>query len=389
DACAEETAVGLPYVEVRTGTTVSYADVNGNFSIAAGAPGATYTSRLAGRWFTTYNNSTPSLTLSTTADDGATWNPVYNEANALELDRAQVNAYLHANIIRDIVVAASPQFPTIPNQASSFQVNCNLANTCNAYYSGNTINFYASGGGCNNTAFGTVVHHEYGHNAVAKGGSGQGEYGEGMGDVFGLLVADEPRTGVGFSSCTGGIRTADNACVYSSTGCSTCGSEIHACGRLLSGCAWDLRDRLAIAYPTTYRTILSRLCVNSILLHGAVTTINSDITVDFLILDDDNGSIGDGTPNYDAINDSFSAHGMPGPGIELLTFTYPDGLPEMIEPNGSTTLRVRIEPVGTQPNYWTARLYSRDAGAAEWTITSLIQTGADTFAANIPGGDCL
>jgi hypothetical protein len=389
DACASEAALGLPYVEVRTGGTVAYADADGNFSIAAGAPGATYTTRLAGRWFTTYNNGTAALTLSTVADDGSAWNPVYNETNALEADRAQVNAYLHSNLIRDIVVASSPQFPTIPNQASSFQVNVNLANTCNAYYTGNTINFYASGGGCNNTAFGTVVHHEYGHNAVAKGGSGQGAYGEGMGDIFGILVADEPQTGVGFSNCAGGIRNADNACQYSEASCSSCGSEIHSCGRLISGCAWDLRDRLLAAYPADYRTRLADLCVNSILLHGAVTTINSDITVDFLILDDDNGSIGDGTPNYDAINDSFSAHGMPGPGIELLTFTYPDGLPETVEPNGTTTLRVRIQESGTQPNYWTARLYSRDEGAAEWAITSMIQTDADTFAVNVPGGACL
>ena len=71
-----------------------------------------------------------------------------------------MNAYLQANIIRDVVVAASPNFPTVSTQLSSFQINTNLANTCNAYYTGDTINFYLAGGGCANTAFGDVVHHE-------------------------------------------------------------------------------------------------------------------------------------------------------------------------------------------------------------------------------------
>ena len=390
DLCAAESAVGLPYVEVRTATTATFADVDGNFSLAAGAPGATYTSRLVGRYFTTTNNGAATLSLSTTADDGANWSPVFNEANALEADRAQVNAYLHANIIRDLMLSASPQFPTVSSQTSGFVITTNIADVCNAYYSGNTINFYSSGSGCANTAFGTVVHHEYGHNAVAKGGSGQGGYGEGMGDIFGMLVSDNPRTGIGFqNNCAVGIRNADNTCQFDAVNCSSCGSEVHACGNLISGCVWDLRDRFAATYPTTYRTLLADLSVNSILLHGAVTTINAEITVDFLTLDDDNGNILDGTPNYAAINESFGAHGMPGPVVELLNFTFPDGLPAFVEPNGSTPLRVQITPSGSTPNEWTARLYSRTAGQADWTITSMIPLGANLYTVNVPGGACL
>jgi Zn-dependent metalloprotease len=99
-----------------------------------------------------------------------------------------------ANKTRDMVVAANSTFPTVATQASTFQVNCNLANTCNAYYTGNTINFYLAGGGCANTAFGDVVAHEFGHNVVEKAGSGQGAYGEGMGDVHGMLLSDIPAT---------------------------------------------------------------------------------------------------------------------------------------------------------------------------------------------------
>ena len=156
DTCAAEVSTGIPYVRVVTGATTVYTDVDGNYSIAAGAAGATYTTSLVGRWFTTTNNGAATLSLSTTASDGANWSPVFNTANTLDADRAQVNAYIMANKTRDMVLAAAPSYPTVVTQASTFQVNCNLAQNCNAYYTANTINFYVAGGpvgsACTNTA---------------------------------------------------------------------------------------------------------------------------------------------------------------------------------------------------------------------------------------------
>jgi hypothetical protein len=388
DTCNPEAAAGLPYLRVQTGSTTAFTDVNGDFTIAAGAPGATYSTSLVGRYFTTTNNGAATLSLSTTANDGANWSPVFNAANTAETDRAQVNAYLQSNIIRDVVVAASPNFPTVSTQLSSFQINTNLANTCNAYYTGDTINFYLAGGGCANTAFGDVVHHEYGHNVVAKGGSGQGAYGEGMGDIHGILVTDDPRTGLGFQNCTTGIRTAANTCTYSATGCSSCGSAIHSCGQLISGCVWDLRTRLRTAYPSTYRTILADLAVNSVLLHGAVTTINADITVDFLTLDDDNGDIQDGTPNYTLINDAFTVHGLPGPALQAVRFSYPNGLPVVAAPAGGTQIQVRIDPVAGTPNPTTAKLFAKVGAASTFTEYPLSASGGNAYVATLPGGEC-
>ena len=33
-----------------------------------------------------------------------------------------------------------------------------------------------------------------------------------------------------------------NDCQYSETNCSTCGSGVHACGQLISGCVWDMLE---------------------------------------------------------------------------------------------------------------------------------------------------
>jgi len=396
DTCNPEVSQGLPYVRVTTGSTSVFADVNGNFSIPGGAAGATYSTTLVGRYFTTTNNGAATLSLSTTANDGASWNPVFNPTGTVAPELAQVNAYLQSNIIRDIVVTASPSFPTVSTQGSSFQVNVNLAQTCNAYYTGDTINFYSAGGGCANTAFSDVVAHEYGHNVVAKGGSGQGAYGEGMGDIHGFLMTDNPQTGIGFQTCANGIRTAQNTCQYSASGCSTgttalgatCGSAIHSCGQLISGSFWDLRNRLLAAYPSDYRARLARYAVNSVLLHGAVTTINSEITVDVLTLDDDNADLADGSPNYPLINEAFSVHGLPGPALSLLGVSFPDGQPTVVNPNGSTQLKVRITPVGAQPNPSTAKLLAKVGSAPSFTEYPMTSIGNNDYLVNLPGGPC-
>ena len=396
DTCATEVSTGMPYVAVRTGATTAYTDVDGNFSIAPGAAGATYTTSLVGRYFTTTNNSAATVSLSTTANDGDNWSPVFNAANNVANELSQVNAYYMSNKMRDLAVAASPAFPSVSTQTSTFLINCNLASTCNAYYSGNTINFYIAGGGCAATSFGDVVAHEYGHNMVSKGGSGQQQYGEGMGDICGFLLSDDPRTGVGFQTCTTGIRTAANTCQFNATSCATgstssgatCGSEIHSCGQLISGCCWDMRNRFAATYPSTYRTDVADLCVNSILLHGNISTIAADITIDFLTLDDDNANIADGTPNYSAINDSFTLHGLAGPPLALLQFSFPQGLPTVIAPDGSTSMQVKIDPSAGVPNTATAKLFGKVSGTSTYTQYPMTYLGSNLYQVNLPGGTC-
>jgi len=98
---------------------------------------------------------------------------------------------------------------------NEFPVNVNIASYCNAYYDYESINFFRAGGGCPNTAFSTVIHHEYGHHLVAMAGSGQGQYGEGMGDVMGVLITDDPGLAYGFyGDCDAPLRNASNDIQY-------------------------------------------------------------------------------------------------------------------------------------------------------------------------------
>src|SRR5262249_8114217 len=130
------------------------------------------------------------------------------------------------------------------NTADSVHPTVNIASTCNAFYTNNSVNFYAAGGSCNNTAFSTVMVHEWGHgiddryggisNAATDGLS------EGWGDIFGMYhpLVDNPIVGIDFTTTGGFVRTGLNTRLYGT------GTEVHASGEVWMGFAWRLRDNL-------------------------------------------------------------------------------------------------------------------------------------------------
>ncbi|MFZ4750066.1 MAG: dockerin type I domain-containing protein [Phycisphaerales bacterium] len=387
DACNPEAITGLPYAGVVAGATTYYADVNGNVVIPNAAnANLTLTATIGGRWFSVNDSATGTESVVSTTSTGGVVQLVHNAPNTLADERAEVNAYLQANMVRDYTLAYNPSFPTIGTQVN-WPINVQVAGTCNAFYDGVSINFYPAGGGCNNTAFSVVVHHEYGHHLVNRAGSGQGAYGEGYGDVIGVLVTDESRLAVGFQTCTTGIRDANNNCQYSATGCSSCGTEIHACGMLLSGCVWSVRNNLVATNPSTYRQILSNLAVDSVLLHTG-TGIAGDITIDFLTLNDNDANIGNGTPNYNEINNGFTAHGLPGPALQLISIAFPDGQPALSNPAGGTTFRVNVNAAAGQPVAGSGRLFYRLGTTGAFTNVAMSETTANQYVATLPPATC-
>lgn len=305
DACNPEALTAMKYAKVAIGATTAFADANGDFTIPnAGTAPVNVVSTVSGRYFNVINNggSNASITLNVTPPGPA--NFVHNSANNTEAYRAQVNAYVQANVVRDHTLTYSPAYPVISTQ-TGFTANVMISSTCNAFYDGGSINFYSAGGGCNDTAFSTVVYHEYGHHLVQSGGSGQGAYGEGTGDCMGVIISDDPILAYGFSTgqCGSGIRNASNNKQY------PCSGEIHDCGQLISGCVWETRNQLLLTNPGSYRDIISSLCVNAIPMHDG-SNIDPSICIDYLTLDDNDGDLGNGTPHYAEINTGFSLHNM-------------------------------------------------------------------------------
>ncbi len=389
DTCGPETTRGMPYAKVVIGGVSYYTNSTGKLTHTYSGTGPiTVAPTMSGKYFTvSVGSGTLNTVPSQSVVDGGSatflFNP--NAANAATTT-AQTNVYEMANNTRDLILAASPSYPSISTQ-TGFIVRPNLSGTCNAYYDGN-LNFYLSGGGCSNTGFGDVVAHEYGHHAIASAGSGQNQYGEGQSDVIGVLLTDAAILGYGFQTCSTGIRTASNTCMYSASGCSSCGSAIHSCGQLLSGCVWDLRNSYLATYPSDYRTRLALLAVNAMPLHAGSSTIQNDITIDYLTLDDNNGNLGDGSPNYYAISAAFNNHGLTAPPLSLFVIAAPNGAPTTVMPSGGTTMAVNITPVTGTVAAGSQKLFYKPSTASTWSSALLTSTGGNSYLGTFPAFDC-
>ncbi|MFN5497506.1 MAG: hypothetical protein ACK5C3_13130, partial [bacterium] len=390
DACANESLAPMPYARVTVGANTYFANAQGVVTIPnAGGANLSLTSNLttAGQFFVVNDSASTESTVTVSSSGGAV-DLVHNAANTLQDERAEVNAYIHANIVRDYLLAYNPSYPTISTQ-TGFPINVMVSGTCNAFYDGNSINFYPAGGGCNNTAFSVVVHHEFGHHIVNRAGSGQGAYGEGFSDAVGVCITDTSELALGFnsSSCTSGIRNANNTVQYSATNCSSAGSAIHTCGTLFSGCVWSTRTYLAASNPATYRDIISDLTLNSVLLHTG-TSITPAITIDFLTLDDNDANINNGTPNYTQINQGFSDHSMPAPPLQLLDITFPSGQPTVSNPNTGVAFPVTVVGLGGQPQPGSGRIFFRVGTSGSFTNALMAETAPNQYTATLPPASC-
>jgi hypothetical protein len=205
-------------------------------------------------------------------------------------------------------------------------------------------------------------------------------YGEGMGDVMGILITDNPGLAYGFyGNCLDYMRTGDNTFQY------PCSGEIHYCGQLISGCVWSTRNALQLNYPGNYRDIISGLAINAILLHTG-TEITPSITIDYLTLDDDDGNIGNGTPHYQEICAGFNAHNMDCPELDLVSFYYPDGKPAFVSPSGGTVMIVEVQAVAGTPQPNTGRFYYDIGGG--YSNVAMNMVSPNVYEAVFPSAPC-
>lgn len=194
--------------------------------------------------------------------------------------------------------------------ASNIGITVNRTSTCNAYYTANTINFYQAGGGCANTAFSTIISHEWGHGLDDRyGGISQIDgLSEGWGDIISLYIVDSPILGSGFQTSGVGIRNGTNTTQYPCNGCS-----VHTAGQSWMGFAWKLRNRLETTYGSraTAISISNNIVVSTVV---ADATNQQDAVFEVFVADDDDGNLSNGTPNYDDLVWACEQHSLPYPG---------------------------------------------------------------------------
>ena len=311
DANDPLTNVPLPGLELSVpGIGTVTTDNNGQFTINIAAPVAISVGLLDGRHhaaitgadspsgsFTVNPGVASTIQLLTAA---ATANQASHPTTSLWIDR--VNEYSRS------ILGNTPELAT----ASLVGVTVNRTSTCNAFYNGNTINFYNAGGGCTNTATNTIIAHEWGHGIDDRyGGISQTNgLSEGWGDIFGMYIVDDSRVGSGFQTPNVGLRDGTNTQQYPG------GSGVHGQGQSWMGFAWKLRNRLATtlgnrpaAVALTNDIVISTIAADAVDQQAAVLEV--------FLADDNDGNVNNGTPHYNDLVWACQQHSLPFPVLQV------------------------------------------------------------------------
>ncbi len=300
-----ETAEIRPYSQTALtyGNTSITSDMQGNFS---GAP-ANSQPKLDG--FTgTIVKTVPSTGTNVTAAGGLVrdrWDVIFQKgANAPDSDpmMAQSMAHYHLNYIINHAKAVGVTTPWFDQQLTA---NVNLAQTCNAYWDGSTVNFFSGGGGCANTGLiSDVMYHEWGHGLDANtGGIDDGAFSEGFGDIMSLTITHSNILGIGFRTPGGEpVRDLEPNKVYPADA-----GEVHAEGLIIGGAFWDTYKYLKESLGEERAAQLLDSYAYKVIY---TATRYTDVYAALQVIDDDNGDLSDGTPNLCIINKAFAEHGL-------------------------------------------------------------------------------
>ena len=384
---ASNPPVAISVNDVRvaiSGGNNAYTDADGNFNISHGGnTNVTISANLdTGRWSNVNDQSgTGVLSESGTATPGVEATLTFNQTPS-EFETAQLNAFIHTGKIHNFITDRSSW--TGMNFVCTTNVNIN--SSCNAFFDGSSINFYRAAGGCNNTAYTTVVAHEYGHYIVNRLNLSQGAFGEGFGDVCAEMLYDTGVVGENFFTNGGDIRDNDNTIrTY------PCSGAVHFCGQLLGGVWWHSREEFGDTYGSEAGlTEIQQLFVDWMLITTGGSGDNSahpGTAIEVLTVDDNDGNLDNGTPNYNDLRAAFTLHQIPFPDIQPILFSYPGGLPEVLTPNATTDVAVEITANGVDPVPATAEVWFQIDGAG-LTNASLAYNGGDSYTATLPGADC-
>ena len=267
-----------------------------------------------------------------------------------EGELAQTTAYVFTDYTRTYL-----ELNGVPGDmlGAPLSVNVNLPDTCNAFYSPleRSINFFSSGGSCNNTAIDTVIAHEYGHFADDVAGNiTNGGLSEGWGDLLACYSLDTPFTGEDFFVDGGFVRTCENDYVFPSGG----NDEVHQLGQAWAGFAWRVREGLQAQFGDDQGDAMARDLILPSLLSNA-PDIPAAVLETFL-RDDDDGDLTNETPHWDVLFAAAEHHGLGF--VVNQDLVAPDPVTDLqVETIGATTATLTWTATGDDGAEGTASLY--------------------------------
>ncbi len=295
---------GMPFVSVKSGgrfrRQTHTADEDGNLSVPqADEVAITLTSPIV-----SVSNSGGANTQVTTAGD------LYLDPEE-NTTYAETTVFFHTTVIHQFVEEIiGDQTPWLEKQ---IKANVNISNACNAFFRGNTINFFQAGTRvgrdgvertCNNTGeIADVVYHEWGHALDANtGGIADGAFSEGIGDIVSMLITNSPEVGPHFMVDGSPVRNLDGEYQYPP---GPDEREVHKEGRIIGATWYHMTQDLIAKYGMDVGRETARRWFLPSLFSASRYTQQYDVIV---ALDaEENGENG---PNFCLINGAFARHGL-------------------------------------------------------------------------------
>jgi len=373
-----ETSQPVKYMRIQHSGGTVFTDQNGVFTIPGAAPAQNVTLSYAGTFADVDDDPTGTPYTQVVPLVPGSGNAVLLNPLAVDTVTAQANVFNHVSTVRDYIRRITPSDATADRL---FTGHTNINATCNAFYDGGSINFYAAGGSCNNTAFSTVVAHEQGHwlNDLYGTFNGSDGMGEGNADIFALYVFDTHLNGQGFFTSGGAVRSGLNTRQFCGDCSPGCYGGVHADGEPWMGAAWKVRANLNTSLGNTMGDLVADTLFMSWMNAYDQRQIRSVIELQWLLLDDDDANLANGTPHVVAIQNGFRTQGFPGYFIE---FTNVSTIPVPTCEQSSYPVTANVNTV--QGTTITAVTLSYRLGAGAFVDVPMVPIGGDAWRGDIP-----
>jgi hypothetical protein len=371
----------LPMANVRVdvaGVGFAFTDASGDFSIPfAGTTPQTATISLNnGQWWgpVTDDSGTPVQSQTVSLTPGVSSNIVFN-AGLAEYTTAQCNAVQYTGAIHDYVKRVVPTMVVID---PPINIRVNVAASCNATFSGSTINFYRISATCNNTATASVVAHEYGHSVDSRNGgigSTPRTPSEGVGDVHSIYLQDDPDIGTDFYIATRpGIRNGNNTLTHPLTGTT---QAVHTFGQPYMGWAWNLLNEAR----TTYGAGPGYQIAETAVFEGIGTNPRDmlDHILDAYEANDNDSNLNNGTPNIDVFAKASLRRHFIRPVFHPIKFTHTP----LADQSSGGAFTIDADVITTM-GALTAVTLNFDPGTGSFAALPMTNVSGNTFRATSP-----
>ncbi len=390
DHLQPEVEVPCPYVQITFNGNTFTTDANGICTIdfGAGAAGAAEI-HLDGIYANTnrMDNLMPDAEakIQIFIVPGGSYRAVFSDSNSV---RAERNSYYHVTRVSRWVrgIDTSKYLSKVDDPMLVF-VNIREVD-CNAFWDGTAIVTMEESQSCRNTgAMPSVLYHEYGHaideflyTALTGDNITNRAIEEANADIVSAFILDDPKIGTGFFKDDDSrfLRTCDNDLRYPEdrTG------ESHDDGMILSGAIWDVRKSLGMETTSRLAHFAKYGVANDQNLGIAMT----EFFLDFLLADDDDADLSNGTPHSSVIIPAFARHGIPACGMKI---THPEIL-ESQPANSPLAINgmAFIDRDDSQQYFYPAQIilhYSIDNWATESSVNLPYDRNTTEFRGEVPG----